>query len=46
MILFFMYYFNFESKYITHMLMAKVFWIILCTHDEIQVVLLDCTVIL
>ena len=47
-----MYYFNFESKYITHLLMAKFVWIILCTHDKILVlfpqkkkkilVLLDC----
>ena len=32
-----MYYFNFESKYITHLLMAKFVWIILCTHDKILV---------
>ena len=32
-----MYYFNFESKYITQLLMAKFVWIILCTHDKILV---------
>ena len=32
-----MYYFNFESKYITHLLMEKFVWIILCTHDKILV---------